>query len=153
MAIEAPVSKFRKDNLKIFIVGMLVLGAWCLYDGYFNQKWIAEHTNTDGTPQTYLTVNRQAPYYFTVGVIALGTYLLMLKNKKIIADEKELIISDKKKIAYESIQKIDKTDFESKGFFVITYTDSGNKESSLKISDKKYDNLEAVLKVLVTKIS
>jgi len=45
MAIVAPYSKFKKNNLKIYIVFLLALAAWCAYDGYINEKWIEEHTN------------------------------------------------------------------------------------------------------------
>lgn len=60
MAIEAPYSKYRKQNCLIFIIVFIVLSAWCVYDGYLNDEWITEHTNEDGTPQPYLTFNRQA---------------------------------------------------------------------------------------------
>ena len=36
MAIEAPLSKYRRGNFKIYIVACLVLGAWFAYDGYLN---------------------------------------------------------------------------------------------------------------------
>jgi hypothetical protein len=56
-------------------------------------------------------------------------------------------------VPYTSIQKIDKTHFSKKGFFVITYTDKGGKEVDRKMSDRKYDNLGPVLDHLVAKIS
>ncbi len=63
MAIEAPLSKYKKNNIKIFIVVLIALAIWCGYDGYFNEKWIEKHTKSDGSPKTYLTVNRKAPPY------------------------------------------------------------------------------------------
>ncbi|MHC4791912.1 MAG: hypothetical protein ACYS8Y_10840, partial [Planctomycetota bacterium] len=83
---------------------------------------------------------------------ALAVRLWTMKNRKLLADENELIISDKR-IPYESMQKIDKTHFDSKGFFIITYTGKDNREVDLKLSKKTYDNLAAILDALVVKIS
>ena len=40
MALEAPYSKYKKQNYLIAIIVCIVLASWCAYDGYFNQKWI-----------------------------------------------------------------------------------------------------------------
>ena len=77
----------------------------------------------------------------------------MIKGKKLLADEKELVFSGKQKIPYDSIEKIDKTWFDKKGFFVITYKDENGKEAERKISDRNYDGLENILNHLVEKIS
>lgn len=153
MAIEAPLSKYKKNNFKIGIVICLVLAVWCVYDGYFNKGWIEKHTDADGTPQTYLVFNRNAPPVLLAVAVLLSVYLFAVRNKKIIAAESELVINDKKKIPYDSIQKIDKTHFEKKGVFTITYTDSSGGEINCKINDRTYDNLPAILDELVTKIS
>ena len=153
MVIEAPISKFKKNNFKIYIAICIGLSIWCIYDGYYNEEWIAEHTNSDGTPMAYLTVNRSAPYYLIGAAVLLAGYFFVIKSKKIIADENELIISAKEKISYDAIEKIDKTNFESKGFFIVTYKDQSGGEVDRKISDRKYDNLSAVLEHLVAKIS
>ena len=153
MAIEAPISKFKKNNLKIYIVVLVGIAIWCVYDGYFNDKWIEEHTDADGNPQTYLVFNRKAPPFFIGAAVLIGAYLFAIRNKKLIADENEFVISDKEKISYDSIQKIDKTRFKSKGFFTITYKNDEGHEVNRKLSDRKYDNLVAVLDKLVAKIS
>ena len=152
MAIEAPLSKFRKNNLKIYILICVAFAAWCAYDGYFNKDWIEKHTE-DGKPQTYLTFNREAPKYLFGVAAFFAAHLLIIRNKKIIADENGLIINGKQKIAYDSIEKIDKTNFNSKGSFVITYKDEGGRETDKKISDKSYDNLSAIIDLLAAKIS
>jgi len=83
--------------------------------------------------------------------ILLGIYFVIVKDKKIIADENELICG-KVKIAYDAIEKINKTHFDKKGFFIVTYSQDGqNKE--LKLSDRTYDNLGQVLDQIVSKIS
>ena len=87
------------------------------------------------------------------GAVISGARLWSIKNRRLLAGENELIIRDKEKIAYDSIQKIDKTHFESKGFFIITYKDNDKREVNRKLSDRTYDNLAAVLDELVAKIS
>jgi hypothetical protein len=153
MAVEAPFSKYKKGNYKIGIVVCLVLAAWCAYDGYFNKEWIQEHREKDGTPQTYLVVNKQAPPYLIGAAVLLGIGFWVVKDKKLVADDNELIIDGKIKISYNVMQKIDKTYFDSNGFFVITYTNESNNPVELKLSDRRYDNLEAVLETLVAKMS
>ena len=153
MAIEAPISKFKKNNLKIYIVVLTGIAIWCAYDGYFNKKWIEEHTDANGNPEAYLVFNQKAPPFFIGAAVLLGAYLFAIKNKKVIADENELMISDNEKIPYKSIQQIDKTHFESKGFFVLTYKKDDGSETSRKISNRMYDNLRAILEHLVAKIS
>jgi len=153
MAIEAPISKYKKTNYKIAIAVFLGLAIWCVYDGYFNEEFMEEYSDDEGNPVGWLVVNRKAPP-FLVGVAALlGGYLLILRRKKIIADENELVFSDRGRIPYESIEKIDKTHFEKKGFFVLTYKNENGKEVNRKLSDRTYDNLNAVLDHLVAKIS
>jgi len=153
MAIEAPLSKFKRSGLIIWMVVCIAVGAYCAYDGYFNEKFKAKHTNEDGTPDSTLAFNRKSPPFFFGGGVLLGAYWFAIRNKKLIADENELVISDKQRIPYDSIQKIDKTYFKSKGRFVITYTDNNGKENHYKISDRTYDNLAPILDHLVAQIT
>ena len=153
MTIEAPISKFKKNGLLIYIVVALAASAYLAYDGYLNEDFKKKYTDEDGNPKGTLVFNQKgAP--IGVGIAALlGVYFLVIRNKKLVADENELIIEGTRKIAYASIQKIDKTHFDSKGFFVLTNKDEGGKETECKISNRKYDNLSAVLDHLVEKIS
>lgn len=153
MAIEAPYSKYKKTNFKIVIAICAGFALWCIYDGYFNQEWIEKHTDADGSPETYLVFNRKAPAYLLGTAVLLAAYLFAIKNKKLVADENELVISANEKIPYDAIQKIDKTHFDSKGWFVITYNDEPGKEVSRRLSDRRYDNLDAILEHMVAKIS
>lgn len=153
MAIEAPISKFKKTNLKIYIVVCILIAAWFGYDGYFNEKFKQKHTDADGNPDSTLIFNQKSPPFFIVAAVLLGIYLLKVRNQKLIADENELFISDKEQIPYISIQKIDKTHFDPKGYFTITYKDKDGNEVVRKLSDKTYDNLAAILDHLVAKIS
>lgn len=152
MTIEAPVSKYRKTNLKIYIIACIVVTIWLGYDGYFNKKFIEKNTE-DGKPNGTLVFNQKAPPFVAGVAVLLGIYLFVIRNKKLIAYENELTFSDKEKISCDSIQEINKTKFKSKGYFVITYKDQNGREVKRKISDKKYSNLEAVLDHLVAKIS
>jgi hypothetical protein len=153
MAVEAPYSRYRKTNCILYIIIILGAAAWCTYDGYFNESWIAKHTNEDGSPKAYLTINRQAPYYASVVALAIAVFWFSVRNKKVVADENELIISEKEKIPYSSIQQIDKTHFDSKGFFIISYKDQDGRGKLKALSYKKYDNLKAVLEHLISKIT
>jgi len=153
MVVEAPISKYKKNNLKIYIFFCIAIAIWCAYDGYFNDKWIAEHKNPDGTPQPYLTINRNAPPFFVGAAVLLAGYLFAVRNKKIIAQENELVLGGKEKISYDSIQKIDKTHFQKKGHFVITYKNEHGKKINCKFTDRTYDNLPAILDKLVAEIS
>lgn len=152
MAIEAPICKYKKNNLIIYMAVCVGLTIWCIYDGYLNKEFRDKYT-VDGKETGWLVVNKKAPPYLIGATVLLGVYLFTLRNKRLLADEKELIISSKKRITYDSIQKIDKTHFDKKGFFVITYKDERGNDIDLKISDRKYDNLAAVLEHLVAKIS
>ncbi len=152
MAIEAPLSKFKRNGPILWMVACIAFGAWLAYDGYFNEKFKEKHTNEDGTPDSILVFNRKSPPFFFGGGALLWAYWFVIRNRKLIADETELVFSDKDKIAYNSIQKIDKTYFKSKGRFVITYKDENGREANRKISDRTYDNLEPILDHLVAEL-
>ena len=145
MAIEAPISKFKKNGLKIYIVVCLAAAIWLGYDGYLSEEFKEKHVDADGKPDSVLIFNQKGPVFLIGAAVLLGGYLLSLRNKKLIAEENELVFSDKEKIAYDSIQRIDKTHFDSKGYFVLTYTNKNNKEVDRKINKTRYDNLAAVL--------
>lgn len=150
MAVEAPLSNYKKKNILIIAAVLIGVGGWFAYDGYKNQAFIDKHT-VDGLADSTLNFNRKAPPFMIGAGILLGIYFVMVKGKKIVADENGLICG-KAEIAYDAIEKINKTHFDKKGFFIITYSDDGqNKE--LKLSDRTYDNLPAVLDQIVSKIS
>jgi len=153
MAIEAPISRYKKTNIKICIAVCIGLVIWCIYDAHFNEEFIKKYTDADGNPTGWLIINKKAPPFLIGAAVLFGLYLFSLKNKKLIAEENELVINDKKRISYDSIQQINKTYFDKKGFFVITYKDKGESEVRLKLTDRKYDNLTAILEHLVAKIS
>jgi len=153
MAIEAPISKYKKTNLKIYIILCIVLAAWFAYDGYINKNFIEKHTDENGKPNSTLIFNQKSPPFFAAAAVLFGVYLFIVKNKKLIADENGLVFSDKDKILYDSIQSINKTYFDKKGFFIITHKDEHGKEINRKLSDRNYDNLAAILDHLVAKIS
>ena len=152
MTIEAPYCRYKKNNLKIFIVVLVICAIWFGYDGRFNKQFIEKHTDANGTPDSTLSFNQKSPPFFIGAAALLGVYLFGMRNKKVIADENTLIIG-KKSIAYNSIEKINKTYFESKGYFVITHRDQQGNKTQLKLSNKKHDNLAAILDKLIAKIS
>ena len=151
MAIEAPLSKYKKKNMLIFMAILIGVGIWFYYDGHYNKKFI-EKNMVDGKPNSTLNFNRKSPPYFVGAGIILGIYFFIVKGKKIIADDNTLN-TGKETIAYNTIEKINKTNFDSKGYFIVTYTDSGGQSKDVKLSDRNYDNLPAVLDQIVAKIS
>ena len=159
MVIEAPLGKYKKNNLKIYIAVCVIFAAIFAYDGYLSEyEWshrrsFYEKHVKDGRLDDTMIFNQKAPIFLGVAAVALGIRLWAIKNRKLIADENELVVSDRQKIPYDSIEKIDKTLFEKKGLFVITYKDENGGEVNLRLSDKTYDNLAAVLDHVVAKIS
>ena len=83
----------------------------------------------------------------------LAGYYWMSRNKKLVADDQNIAFGAREKISYSVIQSVNKTNFDSKGYFVITYKDEAGNEKSRKISAKTYDNLAAILDLLVSKIT
>jgi hypothetical protein len=152
MAFVAPLSKYKRNTYLIWIGICIALAGWFIYDGFFNQKFISKHTK-DGIIDNDLAVNRKGPVPLIVIAVLFGGYLLVIRNKKVTADETGLVIDDKVNIAYTSIVKINKTLFDSKGRFTITYRESDGKEKDLTLTYKNYDNLGAILDRVVAKIS
>lgn len=153
MTVEAPFSRHRKNNLLIYIGLCAVFAVWLGYDGYFNEGFKQRHTDVDGKADGSLVFNQKAAPVLACAAVLLAGYLVAVRNRKIIANDKELVISGKERISYDSIQRINKTFFESKGSFVLTYRDGRGKEADRKLSDRDYDNLAAILDKVVAEIS
>lgn len=151
MDIEAPLSKYRKHNLLIMIALLAGAAGLCYYDGNYNQKFIQEHTLEDGRPNSTLYFNQKSPPFMLLAAAVLGIRLWMIKDRKVVADEQGLRY-EKISIRYDQIESIDKTHFGTKGYFVLNYTDGGQKKQ-LRLSDRSFDNLPAVLDHLVAKIT
>jgi hypothetical protein len=153
MAIEAPLSKYTRTSFLIYIAVCLAMAAWFGYDGYLNDSFIEEHTNEQGVADTDLLINRYAPPFLVGAAAVLGLWLCAIRGRKLVAAEDGLVISAKKRIPYDAIESIDKTHFENKGFFTITYERDNGTQAKCKLSDRQYDNLKAILDHLVAQIS
>jgi hypothetical protein len=160
MAIEAPISKYKKTNFKIYIAACIIFAVVFAYDGYLSKyEWsrrrsFYEKHIKDGRPDATMIFNQITPILLAAAAIGLGARLWALKDKKLVADESELMISNREKISYDSIQKIEKTHFDpTRGYFIVTYKNKEGNEVNRKISSKTYDNLAAILEKLVAKIS
>ena len=156
MNIEAPLSRYKKQNLIIAMAALFGLGIWFYYDGHYNTKFIEKHTVVDELgqeqPNATLLFNQKAPPYLFAAGVAVVIYFFVIRNKKVVADDTALH-ADGKTVEYGAIEKIDKTHFDRKGFFVLTYKDPQGQNRDLKLSDRTYDNLPAVLDHVVAKIS
>lgn len=149
--IEAPASRYKRNNYRIWAVVLIGLAVWFAYDGYKNEKFIAKHT-TDGAPDATLKFHKTSPPFMVLGGLAMGVMSMVIRNRKIIADDQTLQVN-KVVIPYDRIEAVDKTHFDKKGFFVLTWKNSEQGEQTLKLSVRDYDNLPAVLDRIVEKIS
>ncbi|MGA2324446.1 MAG: hypothetical protein ABSG22_11430 [Sedimentisphaerales bacterium] len=152
MVLVAPLSKYKIKTFLIYMAVMVGFAAYCVYDGHFNESFKEKHS-PDGKPDGTMVFNQKAPAYLVGAAVLLGVYLLVIRNKNVVAEDDALVIDGKVSIAYDSIQKIDKTNFDAKGHFTFTYKTPDGKETDRKISDRDYDNLKAILDHLVAKIS
>lgn len=153
MAIEAPLSRYKRNNFKIYIVVCIVAALWFGYDGYVNETFMREHVDEEGNPNSTLVFNRTAPPVFIGGALLLLAYFYAVRGRKVVAEEDALLVAGKERIPYDAIEKIDKTHFETKGFFTITYKNESGKEVQRKLGDRSYDNLGTILDHLVAKIT
>jgi len=155
MAIEAPLSKYKKQNIWILVAVLLGLSVWCIEDGYFDEEFIEDNTTKNEVGEDvlgeWLIVNRYAPYVMIPGAILMAIRFFLIKDKKVVAGETSLVLPGKE-IPYDSIEKINKTFFDKKGYFIVTYKE-GDNEVDVKLSDRSYDNMPAVLDELVKQIS
>jgi hypothetical protein len=153
MAIEAPLSRYKKNNIRILIAVLLGCAVWFAYDGYFNEKFMEKHRDDEGNPDSTLAFNRKAPPVFVGAAVLAAVYLAVVRKKKIVATETELVIDGAERIPYDSIEKIDKTNLERKGYFVITCKDGKGAEFDRRLRDTTYDNLRTVLDYIVARIT
>jgi len=161
MAVEAPLSRYKKNGFKIYIAACLIGAAVLAYDGYLSryewskrQSFYKEHVlDNDGKPDATMLFNMYVPFGLIAVAAALAVRFYMVKDRKVVADENSLNINGKRFILYDRIERIDKTYFGTKGYFVLTYLTDGGKETNLKLSDRTYDNLSAVLDRLIAEIS
>jgi len=160
MAIEAPLSSYKKRTYLYIILGLLAAAIIFGYDGYLSKyEWSMRHSyyvehvvNNGGTPDGDMQFNQKTPPVFLLASIAFAVYYFaVIAKKHIRAEESEAIINGQK-ISYDAIEKINKTHFDSKGYFILTYSENGQSKE-LKLSDRTYDNLPAVLDHIVSKIS
>jgi hypothetical protein len=150
MSLEAPFSKYKKHNLVLFAAILAGIAVWFWYDGKYNQKFINKHT-VNGTPDGTLEFNRKSPPFMLIAAALVGIRFWMIKDKKIVVDNQGLQY-EKLAIPYDKIESIDKTHFDSKGFFVIHYRDQ-QQVKTLQLSDRQYDQLSAILDHLVSKLT
>ncbi len=158
MALTAPLSRQTRNWWIMMIVAATVLGLWLIYDGYFSESFITKHTIVDEvtgeeTPDTTLMFNQKSPPFFFGAAVLMALWVALICRKQVVADDTELVIDKKLRIPYDNIQQIDKTDFEKKGRFILTYKNDSGKEVNRTLSDTGYDNLEPILEHLVAQLS
>jgi hypothetical protein len=97
--------------------------------------------------------NLYSPFVLIALAGGLVVRFMMVKDRKVVAGETDLVIDGKQSISYDRIGQIDKTHFEKKGYFVLTYKNEQDSDTDLKLSDRSYDNLAPILAELISKIS
>ena len=150
--IEAPVSRYKKNNYLMWAVILVGLAAWFAYDGYKNHDFIKKHTKADGTPDATLKFHKAAPPFMLLGGLVMGVMTLVVRHRRLTADDQALH-ANKLTIPYHQIEAVDKTHFDKKGYFVVMWKGPDQKERQTKLADRDYDNLSAVLDRIVEKIS
>jgi hypothetical protein len=70
MTIEAPLSRYKKQNLLLFTAVLIGLGIWFYYDGHYNEKLLEKHT-VDGKPDSTLLFNQKSPPFLILGGVRL----------------------------------------------------------------------------------
>jgi len=104
-------------------------------------------------PDGTMLFNQISPFFFVAATAIFGFMLWLRKGIKVVADENELVVAGKERIPYDSIEKIDKTYLEKRGFFTIVYRNANGREVHRKLNDRDYDNLKPILDHLIAKIS
>lgn len=153
MALEAPLSKYKRNNFIIYIAVCIGAALWFAYDGYLNQSFIEANTTEQDAPNGTLAFNRKAPPFLIGGAALLAGYYYFIRGRRLVAGEDALVMADGERIPYDSIEQIDKTHFEQKGFFTITYKNADGKLARRKLNGRAYDNLRPMLDHLVAQIS
>ena len=153
MAVEATFSKFKVQNDWFYIGVCLVASFFMIKDGYIDQDFIAKHTLENGKPdETLLFFNQIPPFIMIPLAIWFAVLFFINKGKKIVAGDTE-VTDGKVSVAYSSIEAIDKSQFDKKGIVTIIYEDGQGQEQQLKLSDRTYDHLPAVVDHIAAKIS
>jgi hypothetical protein len=153
MTIEAPLSKSKRNDFLIGIVACMVFALWFAYDGYLNKKFIAEHMTEQGQPDDTLVINRYAPPFLVLGALLLGACWYAIRSRKLVAAEDALVFPGGRKIPYAAIEAIDKTHFETKGFFTLTYKSENGSLAKRRLSDRQFENLKPLLEHLIAQIT
>lgn len=150
MAVTATGSRFRRNNMLILALLCIAGGLWFAYDGWINDKYQEENTDPEtGKANPNLQFNRYVP--IPLAVIAVYSLIMtaIIPGRRVVADDKGLTLADGCNIPYESLQAIDKRAFDKDGHFTISYA-VGQTKKTLKLSDRKYDNLGLLLDEVIS---
>lgn len=158
MSVEAKASKYSLKTLKIYIFAAALAAVVFGYDGYCSKYEWSKRTEfhnkhvVDGVADATMSFNYYAPPALLILAGWFAFQLVIKGKKKVVAGDADMDICGEV-ISYDSIEKIDKTHFDSKGYFVFTYKNEKDVEQQVKLSDRDYDGLNGVLDKIVEKIS
>jgi len=103
-----------------------------------SEKFIQQHTDEQGNPDSTLLFNRISPPFFVGGALLLAVYFCAVRGRKVVAEDDTLVVAGKVKI---------------RGYFIVTYKNESGKEVRRKLTDRSYDNLGPLLEHLVAQIT
>ena len=150
MAIQIAASKYKRNTNNLLALACVLIIAWLLYDGWFNEKFQREQTDPDGRPNTTLQSNRLwLPIFGAAAAIYFLLSAYYLKSQKITADHDAIRWEKGLNIPYDKIKQIDKRYFEKEGHFTIFYLDPAGADKKVKLSDRDWDGLGIFLDEII----
>lgn len=105
-----------------------------------------------GEPNASLKFNR---YWGPLACLLVALYFVVsavrIPKQHVVLDDNGLLVAGRGLIGFDQIKKIDKRFFDKEGYFVVTYEQDGTSKD-VRLSERKYDNLRAVLDALVARV-
>jgi len=131
MAVSCGLGSGRRNRWLMMIVLCLAFAGWCFYDGWVKQE--AE----------YVGFNRTATVVLAVLAAGLFVALLVLKSRRLVADEQGIRLGGKT-IAWDAFTEADDKDL-SKGILVLTYKSTSEGQAQRLVLDEynlsRFDDL------------
>ncbi|MDH7598139.1 MAG: hypothetical protein QHH07_00690 [Sedimentisphaerales bacterium] len=151
--IVAPVSKGRKDSVVLYMAICFGLAVWCIYDGFINKDFIAAHLDQQGRADGTLILNRLGGPILLLAALGLSLWLSKMRRGGLVATDQALIVKKTLQIPYSSIKQIDKTHFQDRGYFLLTYDSQQEGQRTIRLDQRDYDNLGPILERLIEAVS
>jgi hypothetical protein len=137
MAVIGTLAKSRKMKWFLYMVLSLGFAFYCLYDGWFNQKYLAPEKSGD------LWFNRIGAVALAAVFVYLVVGFFFIRKTRVVVDEKGVNVNNKLSIDWASMTSVDDSRAE-KGLLEILYTKDG-RERKFVLDNYKVDHFEEML--------